>query len=313
MIIEYIIIVLVVLFAGFFSGIETGFVSCNKIRIRYRMEKGIKSAKMVWSFIQNPHRVLATTLVGTNICVVTGSIVATYACIKLFGKNGPLIATCFMVPMNLIFGEILPKSIYRIYADKLVAITAPLLSFFQKLLFPVIILIEAITNIIMKGFKIKYTKKDFFMTKEDIELLVRQITREGVLERSEQGAIHQIFDFRYTRVGDIMVRLRDIISIDYNEDRKAIIEIAKKYRFTRYPVLENRQIKGVLNIFDIFYGDGDWHKFIRPIRQVYANQRINQVLYQMQRNKELISAVVRKGKFIGIIALEDIIKEIELI
>ena len=69
----------------------------------------------------------------------------------------------------------------------------------------------------------------------------------------------------------------------------------------------------MLNIFDIFYKDGDWHKHIRPLRQVYANQRINRVLYTMQRNKDLLSAVVRKGKFIGIISLEDIIEEIELV
>lgn len=313
MIFEYIIIVLAVLLSGFFSGIETGFVSCNKIRIHYRMEKGSAGARMVWSLIQNPHRVLATTLVGTNICVVIGSIVATYVCIKMFGENGLLIATCIMVPMNLIFGEVLPKTIYRTYSDKFVSLTAPVLLFFQKILFPIIILIEGITNIIMKGFRIKYTKKDLFITKEDIELLVRQITREGVLSRSEQGAIHQIFDFRYTRVGDIMVRLRDIISIDFTDDKRTIIDKARRSRFTRHPVLENKQIKGVLNIFDIFYNEGDWHKFIRPIRQVYANQRINHVLYQMQRNKELISAVVRKGKFIGIISLEDIIKEIELV
>jgi CBS domain containing-hemolysin-like protein len=110
-----------------------------------------------------------------------------------------------------------------------------------------------------------------------------------------------------------MVRLNNIVSIDFNDERQAIIEKAKKHKFTRYPVVENRQIKGVINIFDIFYNEGNWHKFIRPIKQVYANQRINQVLYQMQRHKDLISAVVRNGKFIGIISLEDIISEIELI
>lgn len=325
--IESIVIIVVLILEGFFSGTETALVSCNKMRIRYKMEKGSPTAKVIWSLLKNPHKVLATTLVGTNLCVVTGSIFATHLFMRLFADNGPIIATCFMTPLILIFGEMLPKSICRVHGNALLFFTAPILAFFQKLLFPIIKIVEFLTALILKGFGLKYTKKDPFLTKEDIELLVRQITKEGVLERSEQSAIHQIFDFRYTRVGNIMIRLRDIISIDYNDDRKTIIEKAKKSRLTRYPVLENRQIKGLLNIFDIFYneprpdarldesgrGERDWHKFIRPIRQVYANQRINRVLYQMQRNKELISAVVRKGKFIGIISLEDIIKEIELV
>lgn len=277
------------------------------------MEKGNPTARLIWSMLQNLHRILATTLVGTNICVVTGSIFATHLCMRLFGEEGPVIATLIMVPLNLIFGEIYPKSIYRIHTGRFLYMTAPLLAFFQRMLLPITILIEYVSNIIMKGLGIKRKKKDFFLTQEDIELLVRQIASEGVLERSEQGAIHQIFDFRHTRVKDIMVRLQDVASIDYSDARETIIEEARKKRFTRYPVLENKQIKGILNIFDIFYNDGDWHRFIRPVRQVYANQRINQVLYQMQRNKELISVVVRKGKFIGIITLEDILEEIELV
>lgn len=310
---EIAIVISTLILSGFFSGIETGFVSCNKMRIRYKMEKGNPTARMIWSLLQNPHRFLATTLVGTNLCVVTGAIVATHICIKLFGKNGPIVATAIMVPLNLVFGEIFPKAIYRIQANRLIFVAAPILVFFQKILFPIVILIEGLSSLVIRIFGIRRIKKDPLITQENIELLVRQIASEGVIERSEQGAIHKIFDFRHTRVGDIMVGLRDVVSIDYDDEREDIIEKARRARFTRCPVVENKQVKGVLNIFDIFYNDGDWHRFIRPVRQVYANQRINHVLYQMQRSKELISVVVRKGKFIGIITLEDIIREIELV
>lgn len=311
--VEIIVIIITILLVGFFAGAETALISCNKIRVHYKKEKGNLNAKIIWDMLQNPHRVLGTTLAGTNLFVVAGSILATHLCIRWFGEKGALIATLVMTPLILIFGEILPKTIARVAADKMVIYSAPLLVFFQKLLFPVVIFIEVITSFIIRMFGLKQTKKDPILTREDIELLVRQITREGVLERSEQGAIHQIFDFRYTRVGDIMVTLREMISIDYADDRQKIIEKAQKYKFTRYPVFENKQIKGVLNIFDIFYNEGNWHKFVRPLEQVYANQRVNQVLYNMQRNNDLISAVVRKGRCIGIITLEDIINEIELI
>lgn len=303
---EIALIIFALLLQAFFSGLETAFVSCNKIRIRYKMEKGNPKAGIVWSLLENRHRVLSTTLAGTNLCVVTGSILAAHLC-------GPAVATAIMVPVNLVFGEILPKSVSRISADKILFAAVHVLIFFQKLFLPVVVLTEGLSNIVLRIFGVRRTKKDPLITKENIELLVRQIASEGILERSEQGAIHQIFDFRYTRAGDVMVRLGDVAGIDYSDDKKAVIEKAKKAGFTRYPVLEDRKVKGLLNIFDIFYNDGDWHKYIRPVRSVYANQRINRLLYEMQRHKELMSAVVRKGRFIGIITLEDIIDEIELI
>jgi CBS domain containing-hemolysin-like protein len=317
------IIILTIILSAFFSGIETALISCNKVRVRYKLEKGSRSAKSVWSLLQNTHKILITTLVGNNICTVAGSVIATKLCMDIFHEFGPLIATIVMTPLLLVFGEIIPKAVFRAQANTLIFIFGPLLIVFEKIFLPINILIEHVSNIIVRGLGIKKMRKDLFVTKEDIELLVRQIAREGVIERSEQGAIHQIFDFRYTRVVDIMIRLHNVVSIDYSDNREKILEKAKKYKFTRYPVIENKQIKGVLNIFDIFYdmpdmtmetkSEVDWHKYIRPIKQVYANQRINQVLYQMQRNKDLMSAVVRNGKFIGIISLEDIISEIELI
>lgn len=312
--IEIIIVFISLLLISFFSAAETALLSCNKIRMQHKMEKGSVNASVICKMTQNPHRVLATILIGTNLFVVTASILTTALFVEMFGLKGAIIAPNVMVPCILIFGEILPKSIARIFSDKLAFISVPLLVFFQKVFLPMVVIVEFLTDLIYKIFRMKSAKKDHFLTREDIELLVRQITKEGVLDRSEQGAIHQIFDFRYTKVSDIMIRLHDVVSIDCKEDKNSIIEKVKKFKFTRYPVLENKQLKGVLNVFDIFYNnDNNWHKFIRPLRQVYGNQKINQILYQMQRNKELIRAVVRKGKFIGIVTLKDIIDEIELI
>lgn len=321
--IDIIVIIASIILVGFFAGTETAMISCNKIRIRHIRDKGSVGAKIVCNILDNPHRMLGTTLVGTNLFVVTGSIFATHLGLRLFGVKGPVIAAIIMTPLMLLFGEIIPKTIARVFADKMAIKTSRILVVFEKILFPIIILFEFITNAVMRIVGLKQTKRDLFITKEDVELLVRQITREGVLERSEQGAIHQIFDFRYTRVGEIMVRLGDVASVDYNDDRNQILEKAKRYRFTRYPVIENKRVKGVLNIFDIFYSEHgpskegrrmhDWHKHIRPVKEVYANQRINQVLYKMQRNKDLMNIVVRNEKFIGIVTLQDIIDEIELI
>ena len=311
--IELVIIALAILMEGFFSGSETALVSCNRMKIRHRVEKGRAGARILWSMLQDPHRILATMLVGTNICVVTATIIATDLCLKVFQERGSLVAMLIMTPLVLCFGEMIPKAVFRIYSDRILVVTAPLLAVLQKILMPVVVILEWLSGIIIRGFGLKQGKRNPFMSKEDIELLVQQITSEGVLEMSEQEAIHQIFDFRYIRVGDIMMTLQKVVSIDYNDGSDAIIERARKYGFTRYPVLENRRVKGILNIFDIYYNEGNWHDFIRPVRKVYPNQRIAGLFMKMKRNKELMAVVIRNEKMVGIATLQDIIDEIELI
>ena len=310
--IELVIIALAILMEGFFSGSETALVSCNRMKIRHRVEKGRAGARILWSMLQDPHRILATMLVGTNICVVTATIIATDLCLKVFQERGSLVAMLIMTPLVLCFGEMIPKAVFRIYSDRILVVTAPLLAVLQKILMPVVVILEWLSGIIIRGFGLKQGKRNPFMSKEDIELLVQQITSEGVLEMSEQEAIHQIFDFRYIRVGDIMMTLQKVVSIDYNDNRDTIIEKARKYGFTRFPVLENRRVKGILNIFDIYYNEGNWCDFIRPVRKVYPNQRITELFMKMKRDKELMTVVIRNEKMVGIVTLQDIIDEIEL-
>lgn len=309
-VIEIFVIMLILLGEAFFSGSETALISCNRMKIRHKVEKGSSRAKILWSLLESPHRIMATMLVGTNLCVVTSTIIATHLCIVTFGDKGPIIATVIMTPLILVFGEIIPKALFRFYADKVLSLIAPVLKLLQTILLPVVIIIEKLSGFLLVG--LKHTEKDPFITKKDLELLVRQITREGVLELSEQEAIHQILDFRYTRVGDVMTTLREVVSFDYNDTRNIIINKARQSKFTRYPVMKNKNIEGIINVYDLFYNEGDWRKHIRPVRKIYANQKIVNLFIQMRNNRELMCTIVRKGKLVGIITLEDIIEEIEL-
>ena len=305
-------IFLALVFQAFFSGTETALVSANRMRLRSLKEQGSRAARIAEGLLQTPHKLLATTLVGTNLCVVIGSVLATSLCIRLFGERGPFIATLFMVPLAIVFGEMLPKIVFRARANKILLKVAPLLLFFQRLLFPAVAVMGFLANTIVKGLGVKRSQKSPFLTKEDIKLLIQEIAREGVLEEEEEETISRIFKFRYIRVGDIMVTRDKIVNVDYNNTKAEIEKKASQYGFTRFPVFENKQIKGVINIFDLFYHEDDWHNHIRPIRCIYTNQRIDQLFSQMKPNKETMAVVMQNGKMIGIVTMEDIMEEIVL-
>jgi putative hemolysin len=109
-----------------------------------------------------------------------------------------------------------------------------------------------------------------------------------------------------------MVPLKEAAYVQYKYSRQEVLDKAKVFGFTRLPVLEDKNIKGVVNIFDIFYNadDKDWHEFTRPLRTISFDERLDNVFSLMQPNKELMAVVTKDNLPVGILTMEDLIEEI---
>lgn len=308
-----IFILLTLILQAFFSGTETAMVSSNKMRIRSLYEKGDRRAKIIWKMLKDPQQFLTTTLVGTNICVVTSSALTTFICIKAFGQSGSFIAPLIMIPLSLVFGEMTPKTICRMRANQIILFVAPMIYFFRKLLFPITKIINFTSLMIAKALGVKKNVKPSFLDKEELELLVQQITTEGVLEEDEQETIYRIFQFRRKKTIDVMVKKENVVSVDYRNNKEALLEKTQKHGFTRFPVFKNKKIVGIINIFDLFYqSDLPWQEHIRPIRCVSQHQNIDKLFAKMKPKKETMAAIIVRNQMIGIVTIEDIMEEIVL-
>ena len=313
MIFAYIIyIILSIGLAAFFSGSETAFTSIKFMKLVHLIEKKDKAALAVHSLIKRPDKLLATTLVGTNISVVIASAFATNLVFQFNENYASLIATCVMVPLVLIFGEIIPKTIGQNKSNQISLKIAPLLLFVQKIFAPIIAVVSVITASLLNLIAPRTIKKNPFLTKDEIKLILRDVSKEGIIEDYEREVIDKIFDFTLTKAVDIMVTLKDVASIEYNQSREEVLEKSRRFGFTRLPVFEGKDIKGVVNIFDIFYNsqDRDWHEFIRTLTSVSFDDRLDVVFSLMQPNKETMVAVLKNDLPIGILTVEDLIEEI---
>lgn len=313
MISTYIIyIVLSIGLAAFFSGSETAFVSVKFIKLVHLVEKKYKPALLVHNILKRPDRLLATTLIGTNISVVLASAFTTNLVLQFNKNSASFIATCIIAPLILIFGEIIPKRISQNRANQICLKVAPSLLFAQKILWPLTIIISGITTSLLNLIAPRTIKKNPFLTKDEIKLILRDITKEGIIEDYEREVIDRIFDFTLTKSADIMVALKDVVYIEYNGTRQDIVDKSRKFGFTRLPVFEDKNIKGIINIFDIFYNEEtrDWHEFIRPIRTVSFDERLDVVFSVMQPNKEAMVVVLKDSSPVGILTMEDLIEEI---
>ncbi|MFM1816618.1 MAG: hypothetical protein RLZ98_3313 [Pseudomonadota bacterium] len=132
------VMLLLLLLKGFFSGSEIGLVSADRVKLRSQAANGHKGARLAERLLKDPARLLTTTLLGTNFATVALATVGTLMMVDLFKEQGEIIAVLVFTPLFLILGEIVPKSIYQQKANAIVPVVAWPLAILQVVLAPLI-------------------------------------------------------------------------------------------------------------------------------------------------------------------------------
>ncbi len=295
-----------------FSGSEIAFISSNRIRLQHCIRRGDKRAEQALKLVSNPERFLATTLVGTNISVVVSSSLATLCLISLGVKNSSVWIMFLFTPVVVIFSELFPKNIGVYYREKFSCAVSPYIIFLEYLLFPIVFLVERTSALFVKLLMGRKRKEhSLFVTREEIKSIFKEIKNPDILDRGEKEAIEDILDFKETKIRDVMTPIKYVAGFDYTDSYKSVLTRAKRYRFTRYPVFRNRVITGYINIFDIFYNsDNNWLISVRPIMRVGESQKLYEVSTALRNKRESMALVMRGKKVIGIVTIDDIIREI---
>src|SRR5437867_2526442 len=94
---------------AFFSGSEIAVVACDRLKIRRGLEEGRRSARLLNQFLVLPQRLLATTLVGTQIAIAISTVTITLALLRRNASFAELYTLLGLTPVLVILGEIVPK------------------------------------------------------------------------------------------------------------------------------------------------------------------------------------------------------------
>ncbi len=271
---------------GFFAASEISFISSSVMRLRHRQSKGDERARRVYQLIMNPEKFLAITLIGTNISLILSSSLLTFFLISLGVKKSNIWITFVLTPVIVIFAELVPKNIGRLFKERFSGRGVGMFGVFEKLLLPLVEIIEVLSKKLVRLFVKKRKHRSPFVTKEEIRLLVKEIEKDGGIDKGEKEAIEEVFEFKSDRVKDVCLRMKEVVAVDYTDSYESILAIIRKHGFTRYPVFRNKTIVGYVNIYDIFYNyPENWQAFIRPITKVGINQKMQDVFTLLQAKK----------------------------
>ena len=310
-------IIACIICSAFFSGAETAIVSCNRIRIRH-LAKGLdRNAKVAERLLAKPERVLATTLVGNNISIVLGVVMAaTYAgdLLRNYEGLGGVAATLVMTPVILIFSEAIPKAYFYRHADIITLRIGGFLKFFSYLFSPLVILSTFLTRRLMSLMGDE-SPKNPFVTRDELRVLMWESGRLGILEKHEQDMIHHIFKFRETAVKSIMVPLVAVDAIEVRRKVASALKLIGERGHTRLPIYEGRidNIIAYVSVADLVGKNPNTsiRKVLRPVLVVPETKSIADLLLDLKARGEHLAVVVDEyGGVSGIATLEDIVEEI---
>ncbi len=314
-------IVVFLILSAFYSGSETALVSVNKIRINRLVSTGEPKAKIVHRLIESPDRMLAITLVGTNIANVLlaqfgerlTARIFTHLSVSLQG----LIATVGITFLLLIFGEILPKTVFRVKADSLALRYAYLLRASELILAPILYLVQKGAQSLVKLVDRKANVPSPDAQREELRLLATMGERSGNLLAGQRRMIHSLLDLQNRTVAQVMVPLVDIVAIEKNTKCTDFLQIASDSGFSRLPVYQEQthNFVGIVNLLDVIYADSPPETiapFIRTdLHYVPESKNINALLKEIQNSQHtMVFAVDEYGGIVGLATVEDLVEEI---
>jgi putative hemolysin len=301
---------------AFFSGAEIALYSANKLKIRHRAEQGSRAAKLILQMLDKPEQMLGSTLVMHNLVVVTAASLATALLVNWLGQRGEWVALVVMSSLVLTVGEIFPKTIFQHYADRLVGVVIwPLRAVFYAC-YPLAYVITWLIGQSLHLFGLQSEKKNPFVTKEELELLVRLTDRSSTLGVHERRMIRRIFGFSDTRVHEAMIPLVEVVALADHATVEELIQAIRAHGFSRIPIFQDNihNIVGWVNAFDVLSMPPEERSFrhlIRPAYYVPETRRIGDLLKDVQQKGIPLAVVVDEyGGSVGIVTIEDMLEEI---
>ena len=241
-------ITMCVLGQGFFSGSEIAMVSANRLSLESKSKVGHGGAKLAIRLLEEEEALLGTCLIGTNLCVVTGTTLVT-SLLMVIDINNALFSALVFAPVALIFGENLPKNVFQAHADRLAPIVSYPLRFVQVLFWPALFVVRRWSTLLEwltgSGPTIRVTPKDI------VQLL--DSDPDEHIDEEEKRFIKAVFAISETAISECMTPLINVTSIRADAEAYTAKKIAIETGYTRLLVHEeHRTIPSALSTFTIY-------------------------------------------------------------
>ena len=321
MIFKILLLIVLVLINGVFSATEIAFLSINKYKLSKEIKNGNKKAIKIAALLKDSSTFLSAIQI---LITLSGFLASAFAAenfaseisflitISFISKEAltnilVILITIILSYITLVFGELVPKKIGLAYSLEISFKMVNIIDIVIKICKPFILILKGSTDFVTKIIKIK---KSINNNEDEIK---NSIT-DSNLEELEKQILLNVFEFNDKKVEEVMTPKKEVIIIDISSSKEQIFEIIKKYKYTRFPIIEDNTIIGLLNVKDLILMKNNKEfvltDYIRKISTIENNMIIDDAFLYLNSNYEAMAQVKKNNEFIGIVTIEDILEEV---
>lgn len=328
-VIGLLVVLFFILVNAFFSGTEMAVISLNDTKMRKLAEDGDRNAKRMLKFLDNPGTFLATIQVGVTLAGFLSSAFASGSFAgKLAATVDPSGSKAWVEPLftvlitivlsffSLILGELVPKRVAQKNPEKWAFRAYGVVRTFGIITKPFVKLLTAVTNAVLRLFRIDPNDNDKEVTEEEIRMMVDVGSESGNIEDSEKEMIDNVFEFNDKEVSEVMTHRTKIVALPDDASYRDAIKIATEERFSRIPIYMGTidNIVGILHIKDLLGVTDQTFALSELMREpliVHESRKISSLFEQMKTSGTQIAVIVDEyGGTMGICTIEDMLEEL---
>ncbi len=317
-----------------FACAEIAVISFNEAKLEKLEEEGNKKAKRLRKLTENPAKFLATIQVAITLSGFLGSAFAAESFsgyivkwVLDMGATIPaevidaiavIVITLVLSFFTLVFGELVPKRVAMKKSEKMALRMSSLISFIAKAFAPLVFLLTACTNGVLRLMRIDPNSNEDEVSEEDIKIMVDAGSKIGTIDDEEKELIQNIFEFDDMTAGEIATHRTDVTLLWAEDTPEDWDKTIREGRHTRYPICTENvdNVVGILNTRDYFILDDKSRESImanavKPAYFVPQSVKADVLFKNMKETKNSIAVVLDEyGGMFGVITMNDLIEQL---
>jgi putative hemolysin len=339
-ILKLLLLLILILVNAFFAMSEMAVVSLNDNKLRKMAEEGNKKAAQVLRLTENSSKFLSTIQIGVTLAgfLTSASAATTFAYMltdwltvqfaissdmglaAISGLSVVLI-TLLMSYFSLVLGELVPKRIALDNPEGISLAVAGVLLFFKAVLSPVVALLSASTNLVLRIIGIDPNAEQQEVTEEEVLMMVDAVEESGVIEESQKEMINNIFEFHDIVAAEVMTHRTDMCAVELRDSIEDVINLATERGYSRIPVYDEEldNIRGLVYVKDLLRYVGRelpangniLEQIMREAYFVPESKRCGTLFTEMtERRLQMVIVSDEYGGVAGLVTMEDLLEAI---
>lgn len=327
-----ILLFVLIIINGFFSCAEIAVIQIGEGKLKKLSEEGNQKAKRLLKFKEDPSRFLSTIQVAITLAGFLSSAFASesYAGIvdQLVRRFFPALSldvihpfsivliTMLLSYLSIVFGELVPKRLAQVYTEPIALFITPVLGLVSILSTPLVFLLSASTNSILRLIGINPDEDSNQISEEDILMMVDEGMEKGTIESTENEFIQNVFEFKDLTVEEVCTHRTDVAMLYIEDTDRQWRRTIHEHRFACYPICgeDDDDIIGILNTKDYFRLNDLSRPNVmknavdRPFF-VSQNMKVSDLFDTMKKERKYYAVVLDEyGGMTGIVTLHDLIE-----